>query len=101
MPQGRAEREQIVRLDEKVEGQLAADRQYHQRQQAAQLLAAQIRPHLGAELRPHDRPQQQQQRQIDVDGLVQIGLQKGGVGGYEDIWNSEVPTTTTVGMPSR
>jgi hypothetical protein len=55
-PPPATERVELGRHHEKVEGQLAADRQHHDRQQDAQLFGLEVGAEPRADLRAHDAP---------------------------------------------
>ena len=66
----RAQGVEVLGRGDQVVAELAADREHDQRQQDAQLLAAQPGAGAGAELRADDAADDQRQRQDDVDRVV-------------------------------
>jgi hypothetical protein len=79
-----AQRIKLRRHDQQVEGQLAADRQHHDRQQDAQLLGLEVGAKPRADLRAHDAADQKQDRQDHVHGEVRRGVHQRGETGDED-----------------
>ena len=97
----RSEAEELGRLQHEIEQQTKGDGEHHHREHRPELLASQSLAGTDPELAADDAAGRQDQRQHDVERLVELACRMVTTAVTKMIWNIEVPITILVGMRNR
>ncbi len=98
---GAGEAVQLGRLQHEIEQEPERDREHHQGQHGPELLASEFLSGADAELAADDAAGRQDQREHDIERVVEVACSTVTTAVTKMIWKIEVPITILVGMRNR